>query len=226
MNLTTKSSSLGQPLMELEAARDAKILAFKLETDRLLKQKKPVIESLYRSIKLREAINANFEGLGIQVQGLKNPGLFHVPFYVACYEAGLAKRYLIIPPSTITAVDFSAKLKGAFGMSKIKDLLTPRFKAITALIDKVQDLTKQNSAFEGQLNDLSQKNNLLSNSLFMENVAKGLVYLKHEGWLSDREHQDFKQSINSLAFGCFKKLIVLLLQLLNAQSRRLLAKGG
>jgi hypothetical protein len=184
-----------QPLRDLEADCDAKVLAFKLETDKLLKQEKPVVESLNRSIKLRAAINANFEGLGIQVQGLKNPGLFQVPFYVACFEAGLSKRYLIIPPSTINGVDFSAKLKGAFGMSKIKDLLAPRFEAITALINKVQDLTKQNAAFAGQLDGLAQKNNLLTNSVFRENVAKGLVYLKHEGWLSDREHQDLSSRL-------------------------------
>jgi hypothetical protein len=178
-----------QPLLDLEVVRDAKMLGFKLETDKLLKQEKPVIEGLNKSINLREAINANFEVLGIQGQGLKNPGLFHVPFYVACFEMGLTRRYLIIPPSTITAVDFSAKLKGAFGMSKIKDLLSPRFKAVTALIDKVEVLTKQNRAFESQLNGLVQRNNLLNNGLFMENVAKGLVYLKREGWLSDKEQQ-------------------------------------
>ena len=99
-------------------------------------------------------------------------------FIVACYEIGLSRRYLIIPPSTITNFDFSAKLKGALGMSKIKDLLAPRFKAIAALIEKVQVLTKQNTVFENQLYDLSQKNNLLNNSLFLENVKKGLVYLK------------------------------------------------
>ena len=178
-----------QRLLELEAARDAKMLIFKLETDKLIKQEKPVIEGLNKSIKLREAIRANFEGLGIQGQGLKNPGLFHVPFYVACFEMDLTRRYLIIPPSTILSVDFSAKLKGVFGMSKIKDVLTPRFKAMTALIDKVEVLTKQNSAFESQLNGLSQRNNLLNNGLFMENVEKGLVYLKRLGWLSDKEHQ-------------------------------------
>jgi hypothetical protein len=86
-------------------------------------------------------------------------------------------------------VDFSAKLKGAFGMSKIRDLLVPRFKAINALIENVQVFTKQNTMFESLLSSLSQKDNLLNNSLFMENVEKGLVYLKHEGWLSDKEQQ-------------------------------------
>jgi hypothetical protein len=114
---------------------------------------------------------------------------------VACFEAGSSRRYLIIPPSTINGVDFSAQLKGALGMSKIKDLLAPRFEAITALIDKVQTLTKQNAMFAGQLESLAQKNNLLSNSIFRENVVKGLVYLKHEGWLSEREHQDLSSRL-------------------------------
>ena len=178
-----------QPLLELQAARDAKTLVFKQETEKLLNQEKPVIEGLNKSIKLREAIKANFELLGIKDQGLKSPALFYVTFFVACYEMGHSRRYLIIPPSTITNVDFSAKLKGALGMSKIKNLLVPRFKAITALIEGVQVLTKQNTVFEGQLNVLSQRNNLLNNSLFLENAKKGLVYLRHEGWLSDREHQ-------------------------------------
>jgi hypothetical protein len=178
-----------QPLLELQAARDAKMLVFKQETEKLLNQEKPVIEGLNKSIKLREAIKANFELLGASDQGLKSPALFYATFFVACYEMGLSRRYLIIPPSTLTNFDFSAKLKGALGMSKIKDMLAPRFKAIAALIGKVQVLTKQNTVFEGQLYVLSQRNNLLPSSLFLENVKKGLVYLKHEGWLSEREHQ-------------------------------------
>ncbi len=178
-----------QPLLEIEVTRDAKILTLKQETDKLLKQEKPVIESLNKAIKLRDATNASFERLGIQSQGLKNPGLFQVPFYAACFEIGSTRRFHIIPPSTITELDFSVKIRGAFGMPKIKDLLTPRFKTITTLIDKVQVLTKQNAMFENQLNNLAQRNNLLNNGLFMENVARGLVYLRHEGWLSDKEQQ-------------------------------------
>ncbi len=178
-----------QPLIELETARDAKILAFKMEINKLLKQEKPVVEGLNKSLKLRETIKANFENLGIPNQGLKVPGLFYIPFYVVCYEIGLTRRYLILPPSMITTVDFSAKLKGVLGMTKIKNILSPRFKAITTIIENVPAITKQNSLVENQLNDLSQKNNLLNNSLFMENAAKGLVYLSNEGWVSDKEHQ-------------------------------------
>jgi hypothetical protein len=178
-----------QPLVELQAARDAKMLVFKQETEKLLNQEKPVIEDLSKSIRLRETIKANFELLGISDQGLKGPALFYATFSVACYEIELSRRYLIIPPSTIANFDFSAKLKGVLGMSKIKDMLVPRFKALASLIGAVQVLAKQNTVFEDQLYVLSKRNNLLTNSLFLENVKKGLVYLTHEGWLSEREHQ-------------------------------------
>ncbi len=176
-----------QPIADLEVDRDSKMASFKVINEKLLRQEKPLIEDLNKSIKLRESINVNLELLGMQSQGLKNPCLFFVPFYLACFEIGLTRRYLVIPPSTVGPFDFSVKLKSVVGRSKIKALLSPRFKAVTTLIDKVEALTKQNIVFESQLNGLAQRNNLLDNSLFIENALKGLVTLKHEGWLSDKE---------------------------------------
>ena len=184
-----------QPLLDLEAARDAKVLGFKQKTEKLIKQEKPVIEGLNGVIKLGETVNARFEMLGIREQQLKSPALFYVPFYVACYQAGLSKRYIFLPPSMTSPIGFAAKLKGAFGMSKIKELLIPRFKEITALIDKVQVLVKQDSLLDDEIRDLGEKNNLLNTESVRDNIAKGLVYLKHEGWLSDREYQVLSSSL-------------------------------
>jgi hypothetical protein len=178
-----------QPLFELKVAREAKMLTFKLETDRLLKKEKTVIEGLNKTIKLNEATRANFELLGVKEQGLRSPALFFVQFYVSCYDAGASRRYLFIAPSTIARIDYSGKLKSAFGISTNKERLTPRFKSITTLINNVKVLANQNTVFENQLNDLSQKNNLLRNRLFMEKVSSGLSHLKNEGWLSDKEQQ-------------------------------------
>jgi len=127
---------------------------------------------------------------------LKTPALFYVPFYLVRYEAGLTRRYLMLAPSAISGFDFSAKLKGAFGLSKTRDLLVPRFKAISALISKVEDLAKQNSMFESQIFDLTQRNNLLNNASFRENVTRGLVSLNHEGWISNRERQFLSNQIS------------------------------
>ncbi len=178
-----------QPLLDLQTAREAKVRVFKLEAEKLFRLEKPVLEDLNKSLALREAFKANFEALGFRDQSLKSPSLFYVPFLVVCYEVGLIRRYVMLAPSIISPFDFSAKLKGAFGLSKTKDLLVPRFKAITALISKVEEQAKQNSRFESQLYDLTQRNNLLDTATFRENVAKGLWYLKSEGWFSDDEQQ-------------------------------------
>jgi hypothetical protein len=178
------------PLLKLEAARDAKMLVFKQKTEKLLNQEKPVIEGLNGVIKLGETVKARFEMLGNREQQLKSTSLFYVPFYVACYRAGLAKRYIFLPPSVTNPIDFAAKLRGAFGRSKINELLTPRFKEITALINQAQALAKQDTLLDDEIRDSGEKNNILKSDLVRDNMAKGLVYLKHEGWLSDHEYQD------------------------------------
>jgi hypothetical protein len=178
-----------QPLLDLEAVRNNKTLLFKKETERLLNLEKPVIEGINKSIKLKEVMRANFEVLGIRSQDLKAPALFYVPFYVACFETGVSKRYLIIPPSTVSTIDFSAKLKGAFGRSRVADLFMPRFGSVAALIANTQKLMKQDPILESQMNDLGRKSNLLMNNVFKADAQKGLVFLKHQGWLSEKEQQ-------------------------------------
>ena len=90
---------------------------------------------------------------------------------------------------------FAVKLKGAFGRSKIKELFIPRFKEIAALIEQVQVLAKHDSLLDDEIRDLGEKNNLLNTESIRDNIAKGLVYLKHEGWLSDREYQVLSSSL-------------------------------
>ena len=184
-----------QPLLELEAARDVKVRFFKQETQKLLLQEKPVIEGLNKTMRLREEVTANFDALSLGEAGLKAPALFYVPFYVACYEAGLSRRYLVVPPSTVSNIDFSSKLRGALGMSKAREILVARFKTVAALVGSVGVYVKQNSAFESQLWDLSQRNNLLRASTFQENAKRGLTYLKQAGWLSDREEQELSRRL-------------------------------
>jgi hypothetical protein len=178
-----------QPLLDLQAAREAKTRVFKFEAEKLYRLEKPVLEDLNRSLMLRETYKATFESFGFKDQTLKTSALFYIPFYAVCYEAGLTRRYRMIAPSTVRSFDFSAKLKGTFGRPKTKDLLDPRFKTVTSLIVKVEELAKQNNLFESRLYDLTQRNNLLNNNTFKDNVAKGLAFLSREGWFSDKEQQ-------------------------------------
>ena len=193
--LETNVRMARQPLLDLEAERDAKILIFKRETENLLNQEKPLVEGLNGAIKLTEQVNDGFEMLGIRNLQLNAPALFYVPFYVACYRSGSVNRYLFFAPSMTSSVGFGAKLKGVMGISKINEMFTPRFHAITVLIEKVQLLAKQDRLLNQQITDLGERNNLLRNESARVNIAKGLVYLKDADWLSQREYQSLTNSL-------------------------------
>ncbi len=184
-----------QPILDLEAERDSKMLILRRETENLFKLEKPIVESLNAAKKLAGQINEGFQMLGIKNPQLKAPALFYIPFYVACYQTRSANRYLFFAPSMTGEFGFGVKLKGVMGISNIKEMLTPRFKAITVLIEKVQLLAKQDSLLQQQITDLGEKNNLLRNDLARINIAKGLVYLKDAGWLSQREYHSLANSL-------------------------------
>ena len=148
-------------------------------------------------IKFNES-NVNFDGLGLRDQQLKSPALFYVPFYVVCFQAGLSNRYIFLAPSLMSVIGFAAKLKGALGISKIKEMFIPRFKAITALINQLEGLVKEDSLFETELISLGEKNNLLNTDSVRGDIAKGLVYLKDVGWLSEKQYQSLSISLGNV----------------------------
>ncbi len=185
-----------QPLRDLEASRDAKFLAYKKEVQVLEGRAKPVVDGLLEKAKLREAFAVQFETLGVKrSQQLKNPALMYIPFYLACIQRGFSKRYFALPPSTVGTMGFSAKLKSALGMPKIKDLFAPRFQAITSLVSSIQGLAKQSTILEGQIDELGKRNDLLSMRSSRENIKKGLVFLRYEGWISEKEQQSLSRKL-------------------------------
>ncbi len=184
-----------QPIAELEASRDAKMVVLRQETEKLIKRAKPIVDRLSTTAKHRDSVTAKFEALGTKNEGLKTTALFYVPFYLACYRTGLNERYYTIPPSKIGTADFTAKLKGAFGMSKIKRLLAPRFTNVTSLIESIPKAIERSSLFESQIKQLGEGANILENKATHELISKGLLYLNHEGWISDKEHQELTGSL-------------------------------
>src|SRR3972149_3273167 len=116
------------------------------------KKTKEISDQMSRTAKLLEADIAQFTKLGVKKElGLEGSLLYYVPFYVISFRAELKKRYVILPPSVVNTVSVFTKLKGALGMAKIKNLLAPRFKTVTSLIDSTQGLTQQNAVFETEI---------------------------------------------------------------------------
>ena len=195
VQLEEKIKSARQPLRELEADRDAKVLVIKEEAQALIKKEKPMTEAIYNAIKIQEGVTAKFEVLGFKDSRIKSPTLFYIPFYMTCYQTGLSRRYSYLVPSSANPVSLSTKLKGAFGKAKIRELFSPRFQSISGLIDKVLVIARHDYRFEAQIADLGEKNSLLKADAARSLVVEGLAYLKDEGWLSEKEHKILRESL-------------------------------
>ena len=194
--LETKVKEARKSLLELEASRDAKILIHNQEIEKLEKQTKAISDQISRTAKLQEANIAQFGKLGVKKElGVQGSLLCYIPFYVVCYQAEQKKRYMILPPSVVNTVSVFTKLKGVLGMTKIKSLLVPRFKTVSALMDSIQVLMQKNAVFEAEINESGAKNNILNVGDMREDIKKGLGYLKKEGWLSDKEFDAIAQRI-------------------------------
>jgi hypothetical protein len=194
--LEAKSKEARQPLLDLESSRDAETLIYKQEIEKLEQQTTLITDQLGRTVKLRETSIANFAKLGVTPDSeLKDVTLFYVPFYIACYQVGFKKRYLILPPSEANAIGLSTKLKGVLGGTKIKQLLARRFETMNSLMDAIQVLLLQNTVFETEVKEMGKNTNMLQMGSMPESIKKGLKYIKKEGWLSDKEYQALSQKL-------------------------------
>jgi hypothetical protein len=184
-------------LLELESSRDAKIQIHKQEMERLESLTTNIIQQMNNIVKLRETDLANITKLGIQ-QEHEHLSLVYMPFYMACYEAELKKRYVVFPPSKVNSIGFTAKLKGALGRARIKQFLTPRFKAVTSLLEKLPALMEKDAAFTREIHEVGEKTNMLGEKSKRKPLEDGLKKLKDEGWLSDKEFEALNQRLTTL----------------------------
>jgi hypothetical protein len=176
-------------IVELEASRDAKILIIRQEIEKLEKQSKQVSDQIGVTTKQRENEIAQFEKLQIKPASEElNKALIYIPFYVVSYSSGTNNRYIVIPPSMVGNIGISTKLKGALGRARVKSFLTPRFKRITQLADLIHEQCDTNNTFEMEIKELGIKNNNLSKNAAKEEMEKGLLNLKNQGWLSDKDY--------------------------------------
>lgn len=185
--LDSELKRIQQPVVDLEKLREEKVSFFRKQTLNMTELEDMVIEGLNKNLKNWDSIAGLFD-LGVDKKH-DSPVLFYLPFYVACFISNEKKRFFTIPPLVLGGSCLSSKLKGAFGISTIKDALSPRFKSNITLLQSFQDMIKHDPNFESLIYDLGQKNNLLPNSDFRSDVVAGLEYLKRSGWLSGKLYQ-------------------------------------
>jgi len=191
----TRIKEARKSLLELEASRDAKIQIYQDEMARLESLTSKIIQQVNSFVKMREADLAGFNNLGVP-QKCKTLSLVYVPFYMACFEAELKKRYVVFPPSAVNSIGFTAKLKGVLGKAKVKHLLVPRFRAVSSLLEELPALMEKDAAFAREIHEAGEKANLLKSEAMRKAVGEGLKKLRDEGWLSDKEFEAFNQKLS------------------------------
>lgn len=189
-----KTAEAKKGLLELEATRDAETQKHKLQIDTLQQQTTEITNQADNIAKMREADIDSIQRLGVRQ---RNPKLASVlmPFYMVCYQSDSKRRYMAIAPSVANNVSFSAKLKGALGMPKIKQLLNPRFTAITSFVDNFPMVIENNSMLEREVVEEGLKADMLKTENLKQHVKSGIELLNSEGWFSEKEYTAFKQEL-------------------------------
>jgi DNA repair exonuclease SbcCD ATPase subunit len=176
-------------IVELEASRDAKILVAKQEMEKLTSETKLISDQLGKLGKLKEVDIAQFDKLGIKSFSENlDKALVYMPFYVISYGKETKDRFLIVPPSSMSAIDISTKLKAVLGRARIKSFLAPRFKELTSIAENIQIQSQKNSIFAAELKQLGAINNILLTAWIHDEIEKGLMGLKNQGWLNDKQY--------------------------------------
>jgi hypothetical protein len=194
--LGRQTQIMTQPLRDLEDEKANKTAKVKQKIQQLIILEGKLIDGINKNVE-EWKLETSFENLSLKGISFTNSILVYVPFYFVCFQSENTKRFLVIPPSSFGEIDFSTKFKGAFGVNKTRDLLNARFQTITKLLQKIQTLASQNLEFQEQMPALAEKENLLKVDSFKENAKSGLITLKQEGWLSEKEVQFLCHQVQS-----------------------------
>lgn len=189
-----RTQEAAKELVDIESSRDAKVQILNQEKDKIEGLTETIIKQIDVAAKLRETSITAFEKYGIP-RKYDQITLVHLPFYLVRFQSDARKRYVYYPPSNINDVKFSTKLLGVLGMARVKQLFTPRSDTIVTLLNKVPLMLEENAALGRQVCEDAVKSNILGTEETMQSIKAGLVKLKEEGWLSEKEYESFDHEL-------------------------------
>lgn len=194
VDYAAKIEGAKEKLRELEASREAEVRLVQEEIKKLEDMSSTIVNQIDKLLELKKASLKEFEEMGIPGRQREYVQVYF-PFYLACYQRGTEKRYMVYPPSFAGGMGVLTKFKGIFGAAKIKSLLQHRSKSITNLLNQLIILIKQNPVFEKEVGDAGTKANILRTKESRGRIKRGLEELKDEGWISESELQAFSEPL-------------------------------
>jgi len=175
---------------ELEAARDAKVQLNQQKIKSLEDLTSTITTQLDNLVKQKRVSLDELGKMGIHDKRRKS-ALTYVPLYLACFQAGATRRYVVYPPSIAGTMGVLTKFKGIFGASRVKSLFQQRSKAVANILNQLVTVIERDPVFKRDLHDAAVKANILRRKETRERVKEGLGELRKEEWISENEFQTF-----------------------------------
>ena len=183
----------------VEEARDGAV-ADKMQT---LNQLHSRVDAFYSRIDAfvemkRESIK-RLELLTLKVKGQTMN--FYLPFYLVSYkdERDRFDVYPTVSVSTPTAFTtrFRKRLSGSLE-SRMDKLLTTRYSSLNQILLKgLREALEVNQTFRNIVKRAGEEADLLRRPGVVEEIKKGLVILRREGWITDKEYLAFEEPLLS-----------------------------
>ena len=170
--------------------REAEIIMNRQDIATIEEITRYITKLMQRMLQNKKLFILKFERIAMS-QGKQTRRLVHMPFYLARYEKGDKRRYVVYPPSMIGDLGILAKMKGALGVAKVKTLIQPRSEAIAGFLNQLLVLFEKKPMFEKDVTEAGIQKSMLLNKKLRVAVVKGLKQLESENWISKKEQQVF-----------------------------------
>lgn len=187
-------------LRGVEEARD-KAVADRTQT---LNQLHSGVDSFYSRIDAlaevkRESLK-NLELLKIKVKSRTMD--FYLPFYLVSYKDG-EDRFDVYPTASASTPEaFTGRLRKRLSgslESRMDKLLTTRYSSLNQILMKgLREALEVNQTFRNIVKRAGEEADLLRRPGVVEGVKRGLVMLRREGWITDKEYLAFEEPLLSI----------------------------
>jgi hypothetical protein len=190
----TKIQEARKELVEIESSRDAKVQILKQEEEKIEELTSGIVRQIDGMARQRESTIASLGKLGLPQKDRK-PSMVYVSFYLVCLQSESRKRYVHYPPSKVNSVKLLVKLKGALGMTRIKQLFSPRSVPMASFLNRFPSMLEDNVMFEREVAESATGADMLKAQGGKELIRSGLKQLREEGWLSEKEYSSFSNAV-------------------------------
>ena len=202
--------SANKKFRDLQGSREAEIIMKRQEIATLEEITRYITKSMQEILQKKKSFNTQFEKMVIS-PGKQTRRLVYIPFYLARYEKGNNRRYIIYPPSTAGDMGILARMKGALGATKVKALIQSRSEAVETFLNQLPTLFEKKPMIEKELTEAGiQKSILLGKNLRIA-VTKGLKRLEDENWISKKELRAFTKILYTYTASMKGQLNVMLI---------------